>query len=100
MPEVGRLVESVRSKNAGPFFVTVDVFCGSPDSFEIVREQLDARKVADLLQIDPSLVRCFELIDLNVLKFSFPRANPQGSRFDRDMHGAQFAALIEELCLP
>jgi hypothetical protein len=32
-----------------------------------------------------------------VVKFSFPRPIVQGTRFDRDMHGASFANLIAEL---
>jgi hypothetical protein len=31
-----------------------------------------------------------------VLKLSFPRHHVQGSRFDRDMHGAQIATLFAE----
>ena len=42
-------------------------------------------------------MRRFELPDLHVLKFSFPRPVRQGSRLDRDMHAAQLAVLLEEL---
>ena len=34
-----------------------------------------------------------------MLKFSVPRPHVQGSRLDRDMHGAQWALLIEEIDL-
>jgi len=37
------------------------------------------------------------LPDVRVIKFSFPRPVVQGTRFDRDMHGASFANLIAEL---
>ena len=33
MPELGSIVEKVRSKNAGPFWLTVDIFCGSPEAY-------------------------------------------------------------------
>ena len=39
----------------------------------------------------------FELEDLMVVKFSFHRQEIQGSRGDRDMHGAQIANLFSEL---
>ena len=29
MPKLGERVLRVRSKNAGPFWVTVDIFCGT-----------------------------------------------------------------------
>jgi hypothetical protein len=34
---------------------------------------------------------------VHVVKFSFPRPIVQGTRYDRDMHGASFANLIAEL---
>ncbi|MCB2122242.1 MAG: DUF4387 family protein, partial [Rhodobacteraceae bacterium] len=33
MAELGPIVQKVRSKNAGPFWLTVDVFCGSAEVF-------------------------------------------------------------------
>ena len=39
----------------------------------------------------------FDIRDLNVIKFSFPRPVVQGARADRDMHGAQWAILLAEL---
>ena len=39
----------------------------------------------------------FEIDDLNVIKFSFPRNIIQGDIFDRDMHGAQLAVLLSEM---
>ncbi len=39
----------------------------------------------------------FEIENLNVIKFSFPRKIIQGDIFDRDMHGAQLAVLLSEM---
>lgn len=39
----------------------------------------------------------FDIPDLRVIKFSLPRPIIQGSAADRDMHGAQYAALLEEM---
>ena len=35
------LVREIRSKNAGPFWVTIDVFCRDAAAFEIVRSRLE-----------------------------------------------------------
>ena len=43
MPRLGDRVLKVRSKNAGPFWVTVDVFCGTPDVFEQVKQSCEPR---------------------------------------------------------
>ena len=94
---LGDLALGVRSKNAGPFTVTVDVFCGSSGAYARVRSLLTVRRVAELYRVEVDSVRRFELPDLDVLKFSFPRPARQGSRLDRDMHAAQFAVLLEEM---
>ena len=47
--------------------------------------------------INEQHLKRFEIDDLNVVKFSFPRKIIQGDVFDRDMHGAQLAVLLSEL---
>ncbi len=86
----------VRSKNAGPFWVTVDVFCGTPEAFGRLSQLSTARIAAVFGQAEASLKR-FDIADLNVVKVSFPRPVVQGSREDRDMHGAQWAHLLAEV---
>lgn len=100
MPQLRDLTRKVAAKNAGPFQVTVDVFCGSAEAFARVAPALDTGEVARLFGVQPQLLRRFDIPDLSVIKFSFPRPVVQGSRFDRDMHGAQYATLLEEIDLP
>jgi len=99
MSTVGDIAHKVRSKNAGPFWLTVDVFCGTPDAFARISQGLDSADVAAALQVDPGVLKRFDLTNLNVVKFSAPRPAIQGTRADRDMHGASFAVLIAELPL-
>jgi len=94
---VGDQVKKIRSKNAGPFWITVDVFCGSEDVFQYIKQVLSNDLVAELYQIPAATLQRFEISELAVLKFSFPRAIVQGDRFDRDMHGAQMSVLLAEL---
>jgi hypothetical protein len=97
MPKLGERVARVRSKNAGPFWVTVDVFCGTTEAFGELKRGLRTETVAALFQQPSQLVKRFDIADLNVIKFSFPRPVVQGARADRDMHGAQWAVLLAEL---
>lgn len=97
MPELGTLVSKVRSKNAGPFWLTIDVFCGDPAVFERVRAGLRDDVVARLYGVDRQLLKRFDIPSLNVVKFSVPRPVVQGTRTDRDMHGAGWGCLLEEL---
>jgi len=96
MARLGTLVEKVRSKNAGPFWVTVDIFCKQDGSFERISKGLSTKDVADLYHVKKSDILRFDIVDLDVIKFSFPRPNYQGTRFDRDMHGAAVACLLDE----
>ena len=96
MPELGSLVNKVRAKNAGPFWITIDIFCGSPEVFARVRDTLDTRDVAALFGAETQTLKRFDIDDLSVVKFSFPRPSVQGTVRDRDMHGAAWAVLLEE----
>jgi hypothetical protein len=99
MKTLGEQVVKVRSKNAGPFWLTVDIFCGDPATFARIAAALDTGRVAQLYDTPVQLLKRFDIADLSVIKFSMPRPVVQGSREDRDMHGAQWAALLEELPL-
>jgi uncharacterized protein DUF4387 len=44
-------------------------------------------------------IKRFDIGSLNVVKFSLPRPVVQGTRRDRDIHGAQWANLLAELTL-
>lgn len=97
MATVGDVVKKIRSKNAGPYWLTIDVFCGTEQVYQQMLSILSVDKVAALYQVPVDQIKCFELSTLNVIKFSFPRSTVQGSRFDRDMHGAQMSVLLSEL---
>lgn len=96
---LGEQVLKVRSKNAGPFWVTIDIFCGTAQAYAALLPRLHTHEVARLYGAPLQLVKRFDIADLNVIKFSFPRPVVQGSATDRDMHGAQWAHLLDEMLL-
>lgn len=97
MTTLADIATKVRSKNAGPFWLTFDIFCASSEDFARVCRALDADRVARALHADPAVLKRYEIADLNVLKISLPRPQVQGTRMDRDMHGASFANILAEL---
>ncbi|RLJ59502.1 uncharacterized protein DUF4387 [Litoreibacter meonggei] len=97
MSKLSDIAVKVRSKNAGPFWLTVDIFCGTPEVFSQVCASVTSARIAEVLKADPAVVDRYEMASLNVLKLSLPRPAIQGTREDRDMHGASFAALVAEL---
>ncbi len=100
MPQFKTLVEKVRSKNAGPFWLTVDIFCTDARPVEHISALLSDARIAALFAVQPDVIQRYALPEIGVLKFSLPRPRVQGTRADRDMHGASFAILLEELEIP
>jgi len=99
LARLGDIVEKVRSKNAGPFWLTIDIFCGSHEFFERVVRGLTTQQVAELFQTDSDRIKRFDIATLKVVKFSLKRPRIQGSVQDRDMHGSSWAALVADLKL-
>ena len=86
----------VRSKNAGPFWLTIDLFCDDYDAVAAIPTATFAAR----LRCDAAKIRRFDLADLHVIKFSLPRPVPQGAFHDRDMHGAALGAALEGMRVP
>ena len=99
MKTLSKITKNIRSKNAGPFWVTVDLFFKDKDSFFYACKNMSNKEVSNILKIKSNHLKRFDIENLKVIKFSFPRTNIQGSRLDRDMHGASFAVLFEKLSI-
>ncbi|WP_308916749.1 DUF4387 family protein [Jannaschia sp. LMIT008] len=87
----------LRSKNAGPFWVTVDLFC-RPDTFDAVAA-IPTGVFARRLGMDEAAIRRFDLPSLRVVKISLPRPVVQGALADNDMHGAGVAAALAGMAI-
>ncbi|GAA0897732.1 DUF4387 domain-containing protein [Virgisporangium ochraceum] len=101
-PTIADLALEVRSKNAGPFWVTMELFMRDAAGYRIVADEafVDERVVASLYGIDADTVRIFRIPALNVVKISFPRPVPQGSLRDRDIHAGQHHVPLALLPVP
>lgn len=88
---VGEAATLVRSKNAGPFWQTLDVFLADDARYHAVAEApgLDADAIGRAYRVDPTTVRIFRIPSIRVVKISFPRPTAQGGVHDRDMHAGQ-----------
>ena len=98
MPSLKDVCRYVRSKNAGPFWVTVDLFFDSAESYAKYHDNpaISADAIAAVYGVDAALVRRFPVESLSMVKISYPRATPQGGVHERDMHsGQQFVPLLE-----
>jgi hypothetical protein len=102
LPLLKDVAQYVRSKAAGPFWVTIDIFCGDAATFDRVRKapSLSGEVVAKLYGVQPETVKVFEVTPLNVLKISFPRLRPQGSARDADSHAGQYFVPLLDAPVP
>jgi hypothetical protein len=99
---VGEMAEMVRSKNAGPFWITFDIFLRSDDDYERVSGPgvISPVVIGTMYKVDPATVKIYRIPSLRSVKISFPRPVPQGSFYDRDMHSGQQHIPLAELSLP
>lgn len=91
MPKVSEVCRHVRSKNAGPFWITLDLSFPDSETFDRYANApaLQADAIGALYGVDPKQVKRFLVADLAVVKISYPRRSPQGGAMERDMHGGQ-----------
>ena len=95
LAEVAKLI---RSKNAGPFWLTFDVMFDDPAIYYAVRDQriLQAERVAELFHQDLARIRVFDCDAAMAIKISFPRPASSGSAADTDVFGGQqYAPLLD-----
>lgn len=98
MAKVRDVCRHVRSKNAGPYWVTFDLFFDGPENFGKYHDSpaLSPALFQRLYGTDPALVKTIPVEDLNMVKISYPRATPQGGVEERDMHsGQQYVRLLD-----
>ncbi len=98
MAKLKEVCRHIRSKNAGPFWVTVDLFFDGAQQYRRYRNSdvLGAETFAALYDTVPTLVKRFSIDRLNTIKISFVRPSAQGGVVERDMHsGQQYVRLLE-----
>jgi hypothetical protein len=92
------VLASVRSKNAGPFSYTFDLFFDDRATYDdvVARDVISRAKVAALYGLQPDQVKVFAFEPALAIKVSIPRPFPGGDPADTDTAGGQqFAPLLD-----
>ena len=89
----------IRSKDAGPFMLTIDLFFADAETRQgfMAAGVFSAERIGALYGVDPEQVQVFELADIDALKISFPRPIPSGEFGDTDITGGQQYAILVEM---
>ncbi len=98
MPRLAEVCRHIRSKNAGPFWVTVDLFFRDEEAYRSYKDDpnISAATFAGVFGADRALTRITCVDSLRVIKVSYPRPKPQGWHGERDMHaGQQYVSLLD-----
>ncbi|QTC91934.1 DUF4387 domain-containing protein [Brevundimonas goettingensis] len=99
MPKVKEVCRHVRSKVAGPFWVTIDLMFDSQENYDRYSQSptLSAASIGEIYDVDPATVQHYPVPALQVLKISYPRRGSQGGVEERDLHsGQQYTYLIDK----
>lgn len=100
LERIRRNFRLIRSKDAGPFMLTIDLFFADPSVYQAFSGSgvLDAHIIAELYRVAPEQVERYDMAEISAMKISFPRAVVSGEFGDTDITGGQqYAILVEYL---
>jgi hypothetical protein len=88
----------IRSKNAGPFSLTFDIFLKSPEAYQRVKNSqvLNPELFARIYKCPVQSVKFFDCESVNAFKITIPNPIFSGDLGSADLHGGQqFAPLMD-----
>lgn len=86
------LAKVIRSKNSGPFQITLDALFDSEENYARVKNSglICPEKIAELYRIEPERIQDIVFFDTALgFKITFDREISSGTCGDRDVYGAQ-----------
>jgi Domain of unknown function (DUF4387) len=102
MSTLGELAAVFRSKNAGPFLITIDLMFADTATFErvVASEAVTSASVAARYRLKPDVIDVVAFPKAKAIKITLPRlwgTRGAGSPGDRDVYGAQQHAPLLDL---
>ncbi len=85
------LARVIRSKNAGPFTLTIDLFFADLETMQKVLNAplFTCDSIASLYNVSPADIRIIPFREILAIKVSLPRLVSSGAPNDRDVYGTQ-----------
>lgn len=100
MAQLGELAKVLRSKNSGPFEITLDVLFDSRETYDLVKQSgsITKEKIGELYQVHEEQIHHLVFFDQALgFKITLSRNISSGSPGDRDVYGAQQHAPLMKL---
>ena len=79
----------LRSKNAGPLFITFDMIFPSREEMEYVAARLTKEQIAKAYDMNVEKIDIIPYGVVNAIKITFPRKHLSGALCDNDIYGCQ-----------
>ncbi len=79
----------LRSKNAGPLFITFDLIFNTNEDMQYVAERLTKEQISEAYGVSVEKIDIIAYDVVNSIKITFPRKNISGSLADDDIYGCQ-----------
>ena len=83
------IAKILRSKNAGPLYITFDLRFDSKEKMQTVLKGLSKAAVAEAYGADESTVDIISYDVVSSIKITMPRKHISGSIYDDDIYGCQ-----------
>lgn len=103
MKNLQELADVIRSKNSGPFELTLDIIFKDQEIYEEVKrlKLITPEKIAELYHVAIDKIIAFvEFEPANAIKITIERPMPAGDPGDNDIYGAQQHGPLLGLNLP
>lgn len=97
------LAKVIRSKNSGPFSITLDVLFDDETIYYGVKRSsvITKEKIAKIYRLKPQMITQLVFFDAALgFKITFDRKISSGTCLDTDVYGAQQHAPLGELMIP
>jgi len=96
------LAEILRSKNAGPYYITFDIMLKNQVIFKRVKDSkiISKKLISKLYQINEKNVEIIYYQIVNTIKITIKRKYASGDINDTDVYGAQQQAPLENIQIP
>ena len=104
MEKLSDLAYIIRSKNAGPFYITLDILFRGRENYERVKKSgvICKKKISELYKLNEDNIHIYFFENAPGIKITYPRdANASaGDFYDTDCYGAQQHAQLMGLMIP
>ncbi|WP_040213963.1 DUF4387 domain-containing protein [Clostridium polynesiense] len=103
MDKLVELAKVLRSKNSGPFSITLDILFKDYPGYKRVVDsnKITVKSVAELYRLDEKDITELVFFDKGLgIKITFNRRISSGTAGDRDVYGAQQHAPLFDILIP